>query len=947
MTGFGKGKGACHHGRIVEGSRFLAARRKRLIMIPSKHSKLALLIGAAFLMTACSGLKTSSTSGGGTTGSFTIGGSVTGLTGTGLVLTDNATDTLTIVPGKAGAAVTFTFQTEVSGAYDVEVKTQPTAQNCVATNNKGTATAAVTTVTVACTTNPVTATIGGMLSGLASGASVILQDNGGDALTLTTNGAFTFKTPVTGPTDAYAVTVNTQPTTPNQICTVANGSGTATANVTNVAVTCVLSYTIGGTVTGLVGSGLVLENSSDSELLPISAANGNEAFTFTKLVPTGTKYTVSISTQPSGPVQTCVVTPSTASGTATANVTSVVITCPAVTYSVGGTVVGLAGVPSSNGVLTDNSFSLQNNLGNTLVVPQNGPFTFATPEALNDQYNVSVFTYASTQTQGCTTWNYKGVVTANVTSVLIDCAHNDWTWIDGTNTAGSIASPVYGSFPSSAPTTTPNPYTNTPGTRYGAAGWTDNAGNLWMFGGDGYELSGNPSPDTYIGPMNDLWVCELNFGTFTQDYCQWQLVGAYNLTAIGSSTYGAGLYTNAQYEGQPGVYSNVPTAPFPTPVPGGRWGAATWTDASGNLWMFGGNGDSYGLFNDLWEFNTSSFNPSNSSTYTSNTGQWTWQGGSSSADQAGVYTGAPGSLVPGARVNATYWKDGSGNFWLFGGYGYDANRNEGYLNDLWEYTGGNWVFVSGGTTYNQLGNYGTPGTPANTNIPGARHEAVGWADASGNLWLFGGEGEDSVGTANGILNDLWMYNIASNQWTFVMGSDKANQTGTYESSPAVGPVNTTGAAGTCGLIVGDTPLNCGAISTAGALPGSRWGASAWIDGGGNFWLFGGWGLDSSATNGNGALNDLWVYTPNTTAGQPGQWVWIKGSNTGSDNGIYGSMTRPYLTYVGWTPGGRSNATHWIDSLGQLWLFGGEGYDATSTTGNGYLNDMWRYLPYQD
>jgi hypothetical protein len=30
---------------------------------------------------------------------------------------------------------------------------------------------------------------------------------------------------------------------------------------------------------------------------------------------------------------------------------------------------------------------------------------------------------------------------------------------------------------------------------------------------------------------------------------------------------------------------------------------------------------------------------------------------------------------------------------------------------------------------------------------------------------------------------------------------------------------------------------------------------------------------------------------------------------------------------------------------QLWIFGGQGYDSTSSTGQGYLNDMWRYLPY--
>src|SRR5215475_3478862 len=60
----------------------------------------------------------------------------------------------------------------------------------------------------------VTATIGGTVSGLATGTSVVLQNNGGDSLTITANGAFTFKTAVTGPTDAYKVTVLTQPTSP-------------------------------------------------------------------------------------------------------------------------------------------------------------------------------------------------------------------------------------------------------------------------------------------------------------------------------------------------------------------------------------------------------------------------------------------------------------------------------------------------------------------------------------------------------------------------------------------------------------------------------------------------------------------------------------------------------------------------------------------------------------
>jgi hypothetical protein len=900
-------------------------------MISTKKASLLFGTLAAFLVAACSGVPGGSSSSGtgtNTSGSLTIGGTVAGLTGTGLVLVDNTTDSLPVAAG----ATTFTFKTSVAtgGTYAVTVQTQPSnpAQTCTVSSGSGTASANVTSVAVSCTTNPVTATIGGNISGLVSGTSVILQDNGGDSLTVNANGPFTFKTAVTGPTDAYAVTVLTQPTTPNQICTVASGSGTASANVTNVAVTCVLSYSIGGTVSGVVGTGLILQNSSDSEQLPISAANGNQTFTFKNLVPTGTAYTVTIFAQPTGPTQTCVVTPGTGTGTATGNVTNVAITCPAVTYSVGGTVVGLAGVPP-NGPITDGTFILENVLGNTLTVTQNGPFTFATPEALNDQYQISVLHSASSQPQGCTLWNYKGVVTASVTNIVVDCAHDDWTWIDGTKTAGTIGAPQYGAFPNSAPTTVPNPYTNTPGARYGAAGWTDKFGNLWMFGGDGWELAGNTAPDTLDAPMNDMWVCVMDVGVDSEE-CQWQLAGGYDPTTVGATTVGAAIIANAQFEGQSGVFPGAPLAPQ------ARLGSGAWTDNAGNFWLFGGKTPGSHFRNDLWEFNTAGLNPTN---YTTAVGAWTHVAGSSSVDQAGTYTGAVGTLSPGARVNPVSWTDATGNFWMFGGFGLDGSGTLGYLNDLWEYTGGNWVWISGGTTNvaNQNGVYGTPGTASASNVPGGRHEAVGWADANGNLWLFGGEGEDSVGTANGILNDLWVYNITNNQWTFVMGSTTANQTGTYGLLPLVGPPSTTGAAGTVGL-TGGTP---------GTLPGSRWGANGWTDAGGNFWLFGGWGLDSTATNGNGALNDTWVYTPNATAGQAGTWTWVKGSNTGSQNGVYGTLTRPYLTYYIFTPGGRSNATQWVDGNGQLWLFGGEGYDSTSTSGNGYLNDMWRYLPYKD
>ncbi|NIP16743.1 MAG: hypothetical protein GWM87_00200 [Xanthomonadales bacterium] len=118
--------------------------------------------------------------------------------------------------------------------------------------------------------------IGGTLSGLA-GSGLVLQNNGGDDLAVTGNGGFTFATALDDGS-AYAVTVKTQPSDPNQTCTVSNGSGTlAGANVTNVMVSCVTeTYTVGGTVSGLAGTGLVLQNNGGDDL----AIPTNGGFTF-------------------------------------------------------------------------------------------------------------------------------------------------------------------------------------------------------------------------------------------------------------------------------------------------------------------------------------------------------------------------------------------------------------------------------------------------------------------------------------------------------------------------------------------------------------------------------------------------------------------------------------------------------------------------------------------
>jgi len=84
---------------------------------------------------------------------------------------------------------------------------------------------------------PPTYTVGGTVSGLATGKSVQLSDTNGDTQVISGNGGFTMPTPRLGAT-AYSVTVAAQPA--GQTCTVSNSSGTlAAANVTNIAVTCV------------------------------------------------------------------------------------------------------------------------------------------------------------------------------------------------------------------------------------------------------------------------------------------------------------------------------------------------------------------------------------------------------------------------------------------------------------------------------------------------------------------------------------------------------------------------------------------------------------------------------------------------------------------------------------------------------------------------------------
>ena len=116
--------------------------------------------------------------------------------------------------------------------------------SCIGHNGCGDTAVATTTTTTptTTTTTATTYTIGGTITGLTSG-SLILQNNSGDAITISANAnssTFVFATPmVIGAT--YSVTVGTQPT--GFICSVTNGTGTVVSSiVTSVVVTCVANW---------------------------------------------------------------------------------------------------------------------------------------------------------------------------------------------------------------------------------------------------------------------------------------------------------------------------------------------------------------------------------------------------------------------------------------------------------------------------------------------------------------------------------------------------------------------------------------------------------------------------------------------------------------------------------------------------------------------------------
>lgn len=526
---------------------------------------------------------------------------------------------------------------------------------------------------------------------------------------------------------------------------------------------------------------------------------------------------------------------------------------PVQRYNVGGTITGLA---ATGLVLTNGA--------DTLAVDSTAT-TFKFPTMVNSGGSYSVAISLQPSGEHCTLANATGTVgSADVSNVTVTCTARQWTWLSGSQSADQVGTIGTQGVPGTQ---------NTPGARSGSASWTDKDGNFWIFSGEAPNQTGNYPQDLWkYSPADGTWTWVAGLDPTT------------NSTALPVGVYGT---------------LGVPSA---ANVPGGRHWAATWVDATGNLWLFGGIGadghGNWGWLNDLWKF-------------TPATGQWTWVSGSDTYGAVpvpGTQGVAAASNVPGGRSRVQAWTDGQSNLWLYGGIGtVSANVIQGVLGDLWKFDTSTsmWTWVGGVTTANAVASFPPKGTSTASATPGGRYGSVTWTDKAGEFWLFGGVAYLDA-TSGGVLDDLWKYAPATGTWTWAAG------TGMVNAAPRLGTQG---------------------VAAAANGPGSFADTVTWTDAAGQLWLFGGFWYDVTPTSSTTVYsNQLWEFRPAT-----GMWTWVTGSATTNASGTYGTLGNGA---PGNTPGARYLAVGGTDAQGNFLLFGGQGFGGPNQ--NGHLNDLWRF-----
>ena len=312
----------------------------------------------------------------------------------------------------------------------------------------------------------------------------------------------------------------------------------------------------------------------------------------------------------------------------------------------------------------------------TWTTPDNHLWLFGGVDYSNDVINVNA-----------DLWQYSPVI-------------NQWAWM------GTFGPINYGTMGVGDTTTMPG------GRQEGNCAWTDDKGNLWLFGGFNDSLQAH----------NDIWEYNVPTGIWT-----W----------MGGS---ANVDDSGQYHvlGQPSKLS----------YPSGRVTNVFWKDAGGNFWLYGGSQYTHDLmFQDIW-----SFNPGNQN--------WTWVKGAEGEDSSVLGVPCKPNLLnkQGRRYeDRAAWRPYEDLIITYNGFT-DWGTTQP-VNELWGYkmSTNEWTKIDSGTF---LGSYGTMGVSSDTNYPPSRFGGVGFTGRDHSLWLFGGlNGFGYASQGIGFFNDLWKYVI--------------------------------------------------------------------------------------------------------------------------------------------------------------------------------------------
>jgi N-acetylneuraminic acid mutarotase len=501
-----------------------------------------------------------------------------------------------------------------------------------------------------------------------------------------------------------------------------------------------------------------------------------------------------------------------------------------------------------------------------------------------------------------------------------------WTWISGSDQQNQFG--VYGTKGVSNPD-------NVPGARSGAFTWIGPNDKLYLFGGRGFAASGG------LGFLNDTWVYDIPTGEWTWISGSNVVNDPGNAGAMGQSSvdfipsgrahvggkrlddgsvlvFGGtsilvsqNYISNALWKFDPaslewtflkgstdattftGVYGTKGVTD-PNNRPPSLQVSKMELDKDGNIWLFGGTNTANG-FNALWKYEIA-------------TNNWTWISGSNLGDRAGVYgtKGVASSLnMPGTRGGMALAYSNDHKLLVFGGFGADEDNAFGFLSDYWEYDfdGDLWTWWGGNKLVNQAGNIPGIDEISFDAIPNPRINANAIFDTTNNSWWVFGGGEQRIVSGQLVIkfyNGLWEFNPDFRLWKLRYGGESAN------TRVAFGEKN---------------------IGIAYATPGGRSDMAGVTLDNNDLLLFGGRRFNGTG----GDLNDLWTYSFADK-----QWIWLGGweDEVGTPN--YGTQGTSSPDNI---PGARvgHKMVHFSDD--HILLFGGQG---TSETGNGYLNDLWRY-----